>query len=230
MGWRKTLLDIAINDYTDFDRKELSEMDVYEFGVFTGDSMKEIASVLCRHKIEVNSFYGFDTFTGMQKETAEPISQPSWDPDIEPDAFNAVKRLELNSVTSVVDKITSEVTQVFEKNNNKTPVTLFPGLAQDSVEKHGSEFKPAFYVDFDMDIYSPTKYVFDYLMKNKLIQKGTFIGYDDWGGTPGYQEMLDGESRAHREIVEQYGIKITKLFEMGNAFPHVQNLWIVEEV
>lgn len=230
MGWRRSFLDIVINDYNIFSKEQLVNMDVYQFGVFTGDSMKELSSILSKHKIEVNSFYGFDVFTGMPKETAEPIAQPSWDPDVEPDTFNAVKRLNLESVDECVNKITNEVKEIFSKNNNNTPVSIFPGLVQETVSANGSKFKPAFYIDFDLDIYSPTKYAFDYLAKNNLIVEGTIIGYDDWGGTPGYEEMLDGESRAHREIVEEYGFKINKIFEIGQGFPNVQSIWVVEAV
>jgi len=53
MSWRSSLLDIAINDYNSFDRNELVEYDIYQFGVFNGGSMKEIASILNKHKIEV---------------------------------------------------------------------------------------------------------------------------------------------------------------------------------
>ncbi len=230
MSWRRSILDITVNDYNIFSKEELVDMDVYQFGVFTGESMREIASILSRHKIQINSFYGFDVFTGMPKETAEPIAQPSWDPDIEPDTFNAVKQLNLDSVEECVIRLETEVKNIFNKNNNKSNISIFPGLVQETIEKNGDNFKPAFYVDFDMDIYSPTKYAFDYLVRNNLIVRGTLIGYDDWGGTPGYKEMLDGESRAHREITQEYGIKMTKIFEMGNSFPHVQNVWIVEEV
>lgn len=230
MGWRRSFLDIVINDYNIFSKEQLVNMDVYQFGVFTGDSMKELSSILSKHKIEVNSFYGFDVFTGMPKETAEPIAQPSWDPDVEPDTFNAVKRLNLESVDECVNKITNEVKEIFSKNNNNSSVSIFPGLVEETVSTNGEKFKPAFYIDFDLDIYSPTKYAFDYLAKNNLILPGTIIGYDDWGGTPGYQEMLDGESRAHREIVEEYGFKINKIFEIGQGFPNVQSIWVVESV
>jgi hypothetical protein len=232
MGWRSSYLDIVINDYNIFSKEELENMDVYEFGVFTGDSMKEIASILSKHKIQVNSFYGFDVFTGMPKETAEklPVEQTSWDPDIEPDAFNALKRLGLGTIDECVDKISQEVINIFSRNNNKSPVKIFPGLVQETIQSNHGNFKPAFYVDFDMDIYSPTKYAFDYLAKNNLIVKGTIIGYDDWGGTTGYKEMLDGESRSHREIVEEYGFEIRELFEIDCGPFNVQSIWIVESI
>ena len=68
LSWRRTLIDIVINDYNIFDKKDLHNYDVYEFGVFRGDSMVELASILNKHKIEVNRFHGFDVFVCMVRE------------------------------------------------------------------------------------------------------------------------------------------------------------------
>lgn len=229
MSWRSSLLDIAINDYNSFDRNELVEYDIYQFGVFNGGSMKEIASILNKHKIEVNSFYGFDVFTGMPKETAEPIFQDSWNPDIFPDEFNVLKYMNLTTPEECASHIQTEVENIFVSRENNTKVSVVPGLVEETLPSQ-EDLKPAFYVDFDLDIYSPTKYAFNYLMENKLIVPGTLIGYDDWGGTPGFEEFKDGESRAHKEIIEQWGITMNKLYQSGNAYPHVQTIWIVEEI
>jgi len=232
MGWRKHLLNIVFNDYNSFSKDKLLEMDAYQFGVLGGDSMLELSSIFIKNKVQLNSFKGFDVFTGMPKETEEPIFQDSWDPDIEPDAFNAIKRLNLSSVEECVSVIEKNVSSVFEKNNYKTKVNVIAGLVENTLKENfeKNKFKEAFYVDFDLDIYSPTKYAFKFLVEHNLIVPGTFIGYDDWGGTPGFENYENGESRAHKEIVDEYGIKMTKLFQIGDSFPHVQNVWIVDEV
>jgi hypothetical protein len=229
MSWRSSLLDIAINDFKTFDNEELINYDVYQFGVFNGGSMKEIASILNKHKIQVNTFYGFDVFTGMPKETAEPIFQDSWNPDIFPDEFNVLKYMNLQTPEDCADHIEQEVQNIFIGKDNKSKVSVVAGLVEDTLPNQ-KDLKAAFYVDFDLDIYSPTKYTFDYLMQNKLIVPGTLIGYDDWGGTPGFEEFKDGESRAHKEIVDKWRIKIAKLYQNGNSYPHVQTVWIVEEL
>ena len=90
--------------------------------------------------------------------------------------------------------------------------------------------QPALYVDFDLDIYSPTKFAKHIRMENNLIVPGTIIGYDDWGGTPGFEEMKDGESRAHREIIEEYGIGMQKLYQHWNYISPCANCFIVTEV
>jgi len=233
MGWRTQLLNIVFNDYNQFSKQELSEMDAYQFGVLEGHSMRELSTLFIKNRVELNLFYGFDTFTGMPKETAEPIFQDSWNPDINPDEFNTVKRLNLENTDQCISLIGGQVKDIFVKNNYNINVKLFAGLVEDTLQENikDNDFKKAFYVDFDLDIYSPTKYAFNFLMENDLIVPGTIIGYDDWGGTPGFRNCEDGESRAHKEIVDQYGIKITKLFEVGDSFPEgVQNVWIVEKV
>ena len=58
MSWRVSLLDIAINDYCEFDNPQ--DFDVYQYGVFNGGSMKEIANILSKHKKDVSTFRGFD--------------------------------------------------------------------------------------------------------------------------------------------------------------------------
>jgi len=229
MSWRSSLLDIAINDYNSFDRNELVEYDIYQFGVFNGGSMKEIASILNKHKIEVNSFYGFDVFTGMPKETAEPIFQDSWNPDIFPDEFNVLKYMKLETPDECAKHIQTEIQNIFVGRENKTTVSVVAGLVEETLPKQ-KDLKSAFYVDFDLDIYSPTKYAFSYLMENNLIVPGTLIGYDDWGGTPGFEEFKDGESRAHKEILDEWGISMTKLYQNGYSYPHVQTLWIVDSL
>ncbi len=50
------------------------------------------------------------------------------------------------------------------------------------------------------------------------------------GGTPGFEEFKDGESRAHKEILDKWGISMTKLYQNGYAYPHVQTLWIVDSL
>lgn len=229
MSWRTSLLDIAINEYNSFEKNELIDYDVYQFGVFNGGSMKEIASILNKHKIEVNTFHGFDVFTGMPKETAEPIFQDSWNPDIFPDEFNVLKYMNLETPDECAKHIQTEVQNIFIAKENKTKVSVVVGLVEETLPKQ-EDLKPAFYVDFDLDIYSPTKYAFNYLMENNLIVPGTLIGYDDWGGTPGFEEFKDGESRAHKEILDKWGISMTKLYQNGYSYPHVQTLWIVDSL
>jgi Macrocin-O-methyltransferase (TylF) len=227
-SWRSSEIPRLLSQYNSFSEEELLDMDVYEFGVFNGDSMVELAGIFNNLNIKTNCFYGFDVFTGMPKETAEPIFQEAWDPDIMPDAFNALLRLNIDTPEGVAQSIQETVQSVFSSANNTTKVSIIAGLVEETMVTI-SGYKKALYVDFDLDIYSPTKYAFDYLAKNNLIVKGTLIGYDDWGGTP-HKNFEHGESRAHKEVSDEYGIKMTKIYEGGQGDPHLQTVWIVDEV
>lgn len=227
-SWRGGVLPSLFQKYNTFSEEQISNLDMYQFGVLDGDSMKELSRMFCSLQFPINSFYGFDVFTGMPKENAEPIFQEAWDPDIMPDAFNAVKRLQLDSPEQVAFHIEDQVQRIYQNNNFSTKVSVVPGLVEETMATI-SGYNKAFYVDFDLDIYSPTKYAFDFLAKNGLITKGTFVGYDDWGGTP-HKNFEHGESRAHKEVSDEYGIKMTKIYEGGQGDPHLQTVWIVDEV
>tara|TARA_A100001234_G_scaffold207234_1_gene204299 strand:- start:517 stop:1212 length:696 start_codon:yes stop_codon:yes gene_type:complete len=225
-SWRNPNLDIIFNDYTSFDSESVSEMDVYQFGVFRGDSMRETAKILLKHKLSPRKYWGYDVFSGMPKETAEPIFQPSWDPDQMPDEFNVMSYVEeFNTPEECAAGIEPTVQSVFDAKGSSTKVDIVAGLVEDTLSKQ--DLKPAFYVDFDLDIYSPTKYAFKYMMDNNLIKVGTIVGYDDWGGTPEFESFKYGESRAHKEICDEYGLEMEMVLQNGNQFPHVQTVWVV---
>lgn len=230
MSWRINAFNIAFKQHNRFTKEDIKNLDVYQFGVFSGGTMRQIAEQLNNYEYNISTFHGYDVFTGMPKETEEPIYQDTWNPDIHPDEFNAVKYLNLNTPQECADLIENQVQDIFNSGNNSGKASIYPGLVQETLPLHVDEYKPAFYVDFDLDIYSSTKFSFEFLAKNKLIVPGTFIGYDDWGGTPGYLEFKDGESRAHKEVTEKYGIVMSKLHEIGYGFPHIQNIWVVNEV
>ena len=54
--------------------------------------------------------------------------------------------------------------------------------------------RPALYVDIDCDLYSSTVIVLTWLFENRLIRKGTILGYDDIRAGGGYGA---GEGLAH---------------------------------
>lgn len=231
--WRSYLLFnelTKLNYY--FSSDEINNLGVYQFGVFNGDSMREIKHIFNANKININTLYGFDVFTGMPKETQEPIFQDSWNPDIKPDEFNVLKKLNVQSVDDCIKVIKDSLIKLNLEFNTNTDIQIYGGLVQETIHKanQNNHLKPALYIDFDMDIYSPTKYVFEYMLNNKLILEGTLIGYDDWGGTPNFETFGDGESRAHKEIIDQYGIELSLCSQIGQQFPHVHNIWRVEKI
>ena len=155
---------------------------------------------------------------GMPKETAEPIWQESWNPDILPDEFNVVKYWGLKTPEECAERVQTQVQDIYTSKQKETNVSVVAGLVEETLPVQ-ENLKPALYVDFDLDIYSPTKFAFNYMMENNLIVPGTIIGYDDWGGTPGFEEMKDGESVLIEKSLKSMELECKNYINMGVHIP-----------
>lgn len=197
--------------------------DVYEFGVYTGQSMVDIYNVFQRKGMEIRRFFGLDSFQGLPEETAEPVAQPGW----ERGGFDARKHFGVDTVFQCVSRTYAFLQRQGLNCNNTRLIAGFyeDVLIEDLFEKE--DMRPAAYIDIDADIYTSSYQALDFVFKYAIAQKGTLIGYDDWGGTPGWQFNLDGESRAHHEIQQKYKITFVQLAQIGNCYPHVQMIFKV---
>jgi hypothetical protein len=83
--------------------------------------------------------------------------------------------------------------------------------------------RPALYIDIDCDLYVSTYQALDFMFAHDLATTGTYVGYDDWGDT---REWTEGESRAHKEIAEKYGVQFKQFVSWGRA-PVVRKLFRV---
>ena len=214
MGWRENL------------KMHLSPketlIDVYEFGVFTGGSMIEIGNVLADLKIAVNNFFGLDLFQGLP-EDKDTLQQLEWAEG----NFSSVEHFEAASVDDCMMLVDRYVRDRCRLN---TYLKLIPGFYEESLTESIKDYynmQPALYVDIDVDLYSSAITVLDFMFDNKLIQPGTIIGYDDWGGSMGWRYGLNGESRAHKEMCDKYNVECKKLFQIGNTYPHVHTAFEV---
>jgi hypothetical protein len=213
MSWREHLRN--------FVRPEGGLSDLYEFGVFTGNSMVELCEIYLSCRTPVRNFYGLDSFEGLPEETEEPAWQDCWNKG----DFNTQDYYGLSSVEESMEIIKGLLAKAPQIHNE---LILVPGfydatLNDDAVKKY--DMKPALYVDMDMDIYSSAICVLEFMFKNELIVPGTIIGYDDWGGSKGWETMASGESRAHRETQEKYNVEYEVLYQNGNSFPHVAKVY-----
>ena len=191
--------------------------DVYQFGVFTGDSMRLLEKIYDTAEIPIRRMFGFDSFEGMPHDEAEKL----WNPEWAEGNYSAIKFLNIKNVESCKRRIYSKL-----KNN----VVLISGffnnvLNEDLVKKYN--MKPANYIDIDVNIYSSAKTCLDFCFKYGIAVEGSLIGYDDWGGSPGWKNNENGESRAHKEIEEEYGVKFELVLECGNGMPHLQRVYKV---
>ena len=191
--------------------------DVYQFGVFDGSSMRVIAQELCNLNIPINNFFGFDVFTGMPEEEGEELMNEDWAPG----NFNLVKHgkrfgIKSDNVDDIVQEIEKSIENIFFINNMPIPnVRIFAGLVQETLTEDLLQhftIKEASYVDVDFDLYSSSKYGLSELLRHNIITRDTLVGYDDWGGKPGYNKFETGESRAHQEVFEANNINTNLIF------------------
>jgi hypothetical protein len=199
---------------------------VYMFGVYTGESVSDIIN-LFHNSYKYCKYYGFDSFIGLPKEEKEELGQEGWTEG----AFNACEAFGSNDMHLVMKQLRQNVRN--QTNLNELSLTLVPGFFSDSLNTNlvtTYNLQPAVYVDIDCDLYSSTIDCLEWLYSNRLIVPGTVIGYDDWGGTPGWETNADGESRAHYEMCEKYKVRAKKIVQVGNSYPHVHTMFFVENV
>lgn len=188
---------------------------IYEFGVFSGHSLQEIVNIYNRKKVPYSAVLGFDSFDGIPLETAEPIFNPAWDRRENHyfNAFNAQDYYKISGPENVAKYIHNSMEDILHSCH----LAMITGYYCDTLTSDlatrikntyhiGENNYKASYVDIDVDIYTSAIEALEWMFSNKLLDVGTLVGYDDWGGTPGYKTMADGESRAHREITEKYGV------------------------
>jgi|LakMenE01Jun11ns_1017448.scaffolds.fasta_scaffold9793084_2 hypothetical protein len=196
--------------------EKTTDTDIYEFGVFTGESVKIFLENVpgdCFDKI-----WGFDSFEGLPFCDAEPLHQGEWCEG----GFDSRKF----TTTTTPDAASKRIEEIVSNEKYKPVVGFYDQtLTDDIVHKLG--LKPACIIDIDVDIYSSAYTVLDFMFRNKLYKKGTFLLYDDWGGSIGWETLSSGESRAHRELTAKYNINAVQIYQAGNAHPHVQKAFVI---
>lgn len=175
---------------------KIIEGDLYEFGVYSGMSMKLILNYFNNY---INNSFGFDSFKGIPEELEDQYNNPSW----------------VKGFCNIQDHIKGSVENIKEniiKYINYDNVYLLDGWYKDTLNEENIikyNMRPASVIDIDCDIYSSTYEALDFMFKNNLVQKGTLIFYDDWGGT---EEYKGGESLAHKQIIKKYNTQCEEIY------------------
>ncbi len=202
-GWRSVMWPPILRNLP---KRIFKDTDVYFFGVFGGKSVIQWCNMFKDLDMHPHNIVCFDSFEGVPLETAEE-PMDDWNPNTSTffSAFNAKEYFETSTVDESVELFYDRVEPCLPSG---TQLKIVPGFFEHSLTTDlALELNRPSIVDIDVDIYSSTKETLSWLFENNLMIKGTtMIGYDDWGGTPGYRDRLDGESRAHREIEEQYDL------------------------
>ena len=166
---------------------------VYEFGLFKGASMRMLRGIVPLARART---YGFDSFQGLP-DSFENGEQGEWHAG----QFRADPRASLLRDLDRADAPIQFVAGYFDKSLSQ------PGLAT----KLG--MGPARYVDIDVDLYSSTVPVLDFMFGNGLMVPGTVVGYDDFWSTScnaaspaTVGPMRNGEGLAHLEAARRFNV------------------------
>lgn len=172
-----------------------SELDVYEFGVYLGRSMRALALAFNASATPLRTMWGFDSFSGLPEESPGTVRSQKSKGEWQSGDFSVAEVLGSHSYREVKQKLLDYIAdprvQLVRGFYNES---LTPELAQRT--------KPALYVDIDCDLYVSTKQALDWLFRYDKVVPGTVIYFDDMktGGR-------GGELQAHLEIVDAYQVK-----------------------
>ena len=200
-------------------RQDCSHNDLYQFGVFQGASMRDVAQAFRKANANFSRMWGFDSFQGLPAESAN-VGDPAErmdklglqahrglprkraDGDYNyfaktfwfPGALDMRKVFGSDDFLVIVDKVSRRIGDprlefvrgFFNESLTAATFRLLP-------------FRPARYVDIDVDLYSSTIQVLEWLLTSRILVPGTVIYYDDWSsGGP------QGNQKAHQETFEKF--------------------------
>ena len=198
----------------------------YQFGVYTGKSIIVALDAIKSTGKEIDIAYGFDSFEGLPKRTNQERDEV-----IQKHGEYLWKAGDYSSDDLYNVKDSREFLQAVYDQHFHTKVKLIRGwyedtLNQEAVKKYN--LKKAAYIDVDVDTYASCVEVLDFIFSEGIAVRGTIIGFDDWGGTPNWEEMGEGVSKAFAEAINKYSLNVDVICRVGNAYPQVQAVFLIK--
>ena len=177
--------------------------DVYQFGVYTGRSMRAISYEREARHISWHVMWGFDSFEGLPIENATDSGSDNifyhrtkramWRGGM----YNAADMFGEHSWPRLERTLTEYI-------NSSLPVELVRGYFESSLTAVlAARARPALYIDIDSDLYSSSVLALAWLFSNRLVRNGTVISYDDIHAGGGYN---GGEGLAHVQAMRRYEV------------------------
>lgn len=184
------------------DNNRYDFLDVYEFGVFNGNTLGRLIKGFREKGVKIRHFWGFDSFEGLPKENPLVWNNPEWPEG----AFNVQKDFGLHSVDEAVEFVYNNLKQVNLDDN----VTLIPGyFSETCTEKNWAEraMGQAEYIHIDADIYLSSYQALDFCFDCWIPGFGTVIRFDDIASTP----RSAGQHLAWDKIKVKYSVQTEQL-------------------
>lgn len=185
--------------------------DIYCFGAAHGHTVRDLVLAYRAAGLALPRLHAFDSFMGL--------------PDEEP-GVPAAPNFVAGAYACTMEEFLRRVDALALPSG---ALTVHPGWFADTLQPSlisSHRFAPAVYVDVDCDLYVSTRDALRFMLRHRLLRRGSLIGYDDWGDS---ESIGGGESRAHHELVDEFGLAVTELFSWGEP-PLVRKLFRLESV
>lgn len=188
--------------------------DIYEFGVYNGNSLYKICNYLRLNPHVIGkdvNVYGFDSFEGLPKEeNGMPVFAKFGE-----GAYKAEK-----------NDITIEIVAQSVYPNSYVIKSWFDKLAESRIKYFA--LKPAILVHIDCDLYISTKQALKFIYDNSLVSPGTLLAFDEFESVG----CNGGEKKAFMEILEKYQYNAEEVWHFTYRDKHTntpirQSLWEV---
>jgi hypothetical protein len=178
--------------------KDCSGTDIFEFGVYSGQSLYSILNKCKEANIKPRRVFGFDSFCGLRLEESDKVVHEQWVDG----SFDARRLFKINSP----EHISVELTKYFKSKGFDVRLIVgeFNKLSKTTIDIH--DIGQAFYINIDCDLYSSAKQALNFIFDNNLLAINGLIRYDDYHAVKG-----GGEELAHRELAEERGVRFDYL-------------------
>lgn len=168
-------------------------LDVYEFGVYRGETTVLIEHLLYGYQFNYKNLWGFDAFEGLPQEA----------PGVDKFFYYA------EGVFGEEDK------HLYQLRPNGAYIRgWFSDLTSEHVQKHN--MAPASFIHIDGDLYISCIQALTFMLENNLIRPGTIIAFDEFKSTSNLHS--GGESKAWFELCIKYKIQANEFFR--NIYSH----------
>tara|TARA_B110001452_G_C15125974_1_gene392400 strand:- start:162 stop:959 length:798 start_codon:yes stop_codon:yes gene_type:complete len=183
-------------------QQDLSDRDLYTFGVYTGESLKFWLDRFAALRISHGPMWGFDSFEGLPEEAeGKKLESRAWNPG----AFSAADQFDVSTFGEVQARILDHVGAAGAAQTRLIRGFFSESLTPTLAATRG--MKPALLVDVDVDLYISAIQCLDWMFAHRLIVPGTIVYYDD---VKDVKADEGGELAAHLEMTAKYKVEWRK--------------------
>mgnify|MGYP003346088690 CR=1 FL=1 len=166
-------------------------MDICEFGVYKGDTLKTIVQEFKKANKSYRKIFAFDSWIGL------PDSDENKPPEWHKGAYSSSEFFGVSP-----EEVPAKIEEKVGARIRFISGYFSESLNFDNYLRYG--LQQASFINIDVDLYLSTIQVLEFCYLYGIMNRGTVIRYDDWA-------WKDGNERAHKDIIEKYNITFEQL-------------------